>query len=93
MTNNPKTPQYHGTAKLMTGHPLGHRQLALLNTLRRGLSLVVPNDVARSLIRRGLASTAGKDAFVYITPDGLRAIADAADAGRISLAPNLETVK
>lgn len=64
--------------------PLGTRQLETLMTLSSpSLSQVVPDKVARSLERRGyLKPLSGRsDGFLVITPAGMRASADALEAG------------
>lgn len=68
--------------------PLGKNQRDLLAMIARpGVALVVPTKVSRPLVRRGLAAHARPDAFVHITPAGLRALAAEAEAGRLKLAP------
>lgn len=72
---------------------LGHRQLARLRSLSANYVQVVACPLTRSLTRRGLLAEAEPGGFVHITAAGLRALADAADAGRISLAPDLEAMR
>ncbi|MFA1674800.1 hypothetical protein ACDY97_19045 [Rhizobium mongolense] len=66
---------------------LGTRQLELLRTVGTTSALVVLDNVSRRLCALGLMKTMGKDgdSFACITPNGLRALADAVDAGRIKL--------
>lgn len=64
--------------------PLGKRQLEALMTLcSPSLVQVVPDKITESLMRRGLAASRGGSTggFVGITPAGLRAAADAFEAG------------
>lgn len=68
--------------------PLGKHQLHLLGGLARpGTALVIADKLSRSLCKRQLAKEWGEDSYVCITPAGLRALADEADAGRLSLKP------
>lgn len=65
---------------------LGKRQEQRLAALALGSFQIVASDrVAQSLARRGLTKAAGRDAdaFHRITPAGLRALADAMQAGRL----------
>ena len=70
---------------------LGNRQLETLILLARPtITMIVPGPVEVSLIKRGLlkAKKQKKDnrvefSFARITPKGLRAIADAMEAGRV----------
>lgn len=65
---------------------LGKRQIALLRQMSNPwLHLIVPDEVALSLERRGLLASKAKtgDGFYSITPDGLRTVADLMDAGTI----------
>lgn len=65
---------------------LGHRQLRLLRLVGTARALVVPTTISRRLCDLGLlASNHPEGAFAHITPAGLRALADAAEAGRIDL--------
>lgn len=69
---------------------LGPKQLALLHMLAGpGTALVVADKLSHSLCARGLAQTMVVGGCVRITPAGLRALADAAEAGRIRLGPKL----
>ncbi len=73
---------------------VGHRQLNLLSVLARpGTALIVGDKLARSLVSRGLAQQARHDAIISITSSGLRALADAADAGKIKLRVEPEDMK
>ncbi|MBO6759298.1 MAG: hypothetical protein JJ902_23445 [Roseibium sp.] len=69
---------------------LGNRQLALLRTVGTTDALVGATKRSRRLSARGLMREARPGGLVHITPEGLRALADAADAGRISLDPTPE---
>lgn len=65
--------------------PLGKLQLErLAHMTALGRFLVVADDrVSKSLARRGLTKSHGDrpDSFHHITPNGLRAVADAMEAG------------
>lgn len=66
---------------------LGSRQLdSLIGLARPTVSMIVPGAVEASLIKRGLLkankSKRGGFSFARITPAGLRALADAMEAGR-----------
>jgi hypothetical protein len=71
--------------------PLSDGQLATLKGLAVRGALVVPGRPAHRLIKRGYLTCLdpngadGKGSFAVITPKGLRALADAAEAGRIKL--------
>jgi len=66
---------------------LGKHQLCLLATMASPFSLLVVGDrISRSLVRRGLLGqhfAKKDDAFIGITPAGLRALADEMEAGRL----------
>lgn len=65
---------------------LGIRQLRLLRTVGTTSALVVPDAISRRLCELGFMRASNPDgSFACITPAGLRALADAADAGRINL--------
>lgn len=76
---------------------LGKKQIYLLKFMANvGCALVVPNDISRSLCKRGLMEATGglaEDAFIVVTPNGLRALADAMDAGLVSYRPDWEKIK
>lgn len=64
--------------------PLGKNQLHWLLVLGSPARRVVTGDRAvRSLVKRGLLKAAGSDgdSIFQITPDGLRALADAHERG------------
>lgn len=65
--------------------PLGKNQLSLLKFIGVSRALVVANKEAISLTARGLLTDDGKGSFYHITPAGLRALADEAEAGRVML--------
>jgi len=73
---------------------LGNNQLARLASMAHvGMAQVVPDAVTRSLVSRGLMAPTGnkpgtEDAFIVITADGFRAIADAIEAGAINGRPD-----
>ena len=69
----------------MADHPLGARQIELLRGLANPCALVVPDNISRSLVKRGLLAAEPDGSFAHITPAGLRALADAADSGRVQL--------
>lgn len=67
---------------------LGKRQLERLLSLARPSSLLVVggDDCSRSLVKRGLVKPikpSNPDAFLQITPAGMRALADAFEAGQL----------
>lgn len=72
-------------AEARTAGRIGPKQLQLLRVLAGPVALVVACARSRSLTARGLLREAAPGAFVHITSAGLRALADAADAGRIRL--------
>jgi predicted transcriptional regulator len=75
---------------------LGNKQLEYLSfVVQPGLSYIVGNKVLASLVRRGLMASASSkgDSFYHITAQGLRILADEADAGRLRLAPDLEKIR
>ena len=70
--------------------PLGNKQLRSLKAIGSpGTALVVADRHSRSLVKRGLAAKATPGGMVHITASGLRALADAVEAGRINSAPKL----
>jgi hypothetical protein len=65
---------------------LGLNQLRLLRAVGTTDAVVVPDALTRRLCELGLmASARANGSFAHITPAGLRALADAAEAGRIDL--------
>lgn len=65
---------------------LGTRQLELLRAAATMRAVIVPDKRTRRLCELGLMTAVYEDgSFSHATPDGLRALADAADAGRIKL--------
>jgi hypothetical protein len=66
---------------------LGKHQLELLRNLGATSAVVAPDKTTRRLCALGLMHAhGGKDgSFAAITPAGLRALADAVDAGKIRL--------
>lgn len=69
---------------------IGHRQLELLTILARPGTYLVSGESKRTfgLVRRGLCAADENGNGVTITANGLRALADAADAGRVDLRPS-----
>jgi hypothetical protein len=67
--------------------PLGKLQLELLLALASPSMLrVVGDDISQSLVKRGLLKPrfrTSPDAFHGITPAGMRALADAYEAGKL----------
>ncbi len=64
--------------------PLGKNQLELLRQLANPwLQLIVGDRVAHSLERRGLLRACGEGSFFQITPNGMRAVAAAWEAGEV----------
>jgi hypothetical protein len=75
---------------------LGIRQVRRLAALSGiGLCQVVPDDVTRSLCLRGLmlGTAPDGDGMVVVTPAGLRALADALDAGRMDWKPDWDAIR
>lgn len=64
---------------------LGKKQLGLLRSMCCGLAVIVPDKMTRRLCARGFMQEAAPDSFVFVTADGLRALADAADRGEVEL--------
>lgn len=64
---------------------LGPRQLAMLRSVGTTAALVVPDRVSRRLCDLGLMTSEADGSFARITPAGIRALADAAEAGRVEL--------
>ncbi len=66
---------------------LGKRQLALLRGVGPTSAVVVPDGTTRRLCDLGLMKAHGGEdgSFAAVTPAGLRALADAVDAGKIGL--------
>lgn len=69
----------------MTAPRLGPRQLAMLRSVGTTAALVVPCRVSHRLCDLGLMTAEADGSFARITPAGLRALADAAEAGRVTL--------
>ncbi|MBY5657132.1 hypothetical protein [Rhizobium leguminosarum] len=63
----------------------GIRQLQTLRAVGTTAAIVVPDSLTRRLCALGLMASEASGSFAHITPAGLRALADAVDAGRISL--------
>jgi hypothetical protein len=74
---------------------LGPLQIRRLASIAVGMCQVVPDSVSRSLTRRGLMEPTGSDgeSLVVVTPAGLRALADAMDAGRFPYKPDWDAIK
>lgn len=65
---------------------LGVRQLTLLRNVGTTASVVVPDALTRRLCDIGFLKAHGPGgSFAAVTPAGLRALADAVEAGRIGL--------
>lgn len=64
---------------------LGIRQLKRLRALGTQYALVVPDKTSLRLVELGLCKAEPDGSFASITTAGLRALADAVDAGRIEL--------
>lgn len=67
----------------MPDRPLGPKQLDALRGLALGLVGLVPDATDRSLIRRGMLRQEDGDGCYCIAPAGLRALADAIEAGKV----------
>jgi hypothetical protein len=72
----------------MSGRPLGKLQLErLMGLASPSMMLVVGDALSKSLVKRGLLKANFPDtpeAWHRITPDGLRALADAYEAGQLA---------
>jgi hypothetical protein len=66
----------------MPDRPLGPKQLGALRDLALRYVGLVPNATDRSLIARGMLRQDGSEAYC-IAPAGLRALADAIEAGKV----------
>ena len=64
---------------------LGKEQLRLLYAVGTHMFMVVADKRTKRLCELGLMAEARPNAFVYCTANGLRAVADAADRGRLVL--------
>lgn len=64
---------------------LGICQLEQLRRIGTNLAIVVPTPMTRRLVTLGLLQAEPDGSLARITPSGLRALADAVDAGRIVL--------
>lgn len=64
---------------------LGVRQLELLRACGATGAVVCPSPRTRRLCALGLMESKPDGSFAHVTPAGLRALADAAEAGRIGL--------
>ena len=64
---------------------LGIRQLELLRFIGTDRALLTPDRMSDRLIELGLLQSDRPNGAAYITPNGLRALADAAEKGRIRL--------
>ncbi|ARO24798.1 hypothetical protein TAL182_CH03053 [Rhizobium sp. TAL182] len=65
---------------------IGARQLQMLKSVGTTSALVVPCPISRRLCEIGLMKSDEPDgSFAHVTPAGLRALADAAEAGRVDL--------
>jgi hypothetical protein len=72
---------------------LGPRQLAMLRAVGTTCAVVVPDRLSRRLCELGLMTAEADGSFARITPAGLRALADAAEAGRVTLFVMPERIK
>ena len=70
---------------------LGKRQIDLLMKLGTTRSVVLPDNTTRRLVELGLAHAEPNGSFTRITPAGLRALADLADAGKVEIPLKLPT--
>lgn len=79
----------------MTRRPLGPKQIEALRIFRPGSFAIVGDKQLRRLAQLGLLKAHGPegDSFYGITSAGLRALADAADAGRLDLSMNWASFK
>lgn len=78
---------------------LGRRQLDRLAGMAHiGAALIVPDDISRALCRRGLLQATGdlpktEGSMIVITPAGLRALADAMEAGLVAWRPDWAAIR
>jgi hypothetical protein len=83
---------------------LGRKQLGLLAGMAGvGSALVVPDKLSRSLCRRGLMEATGaavslegeprEPGMLVVTPAGLRAVADAMEAGQVEWRPDWAKIR
>ena len=71
--------------KAMKKGRIGVRQLARIRALGTTYALIVPDALSRRLVELGLQAARPDGAMSHNTTEGLRALADAVDAGRITL--------
>jgi len=65
---------------------LGKRQIQMLQSVGTTSAMIVPCATSKRLCEMGLMMAHGPDgSFAAITPDGLRVLADAVDAGKACL--------
>jgi len=88
-----RDPVTYASASRFRRPRLGKHQLAMLRTVGTTSALVVPDKTSRRLVELGLMAAEPDGSFASITPNGLRALADAADAGRVTLFVMPERIK
>ena len=64
---------------------LGIRQLEALKAAGTDSAYISPTKITKRLCDRGLMQADDEGGWAHCTPDGLRALADAVNAGRIEL--------
>ena len=65
------------------GKRLGPKQLGLLRRLGTQYAMMVTDKLARGLVSKGMMAEAEPGFSCYVTSKGLRAVADALDAGKL----------
>ena len=65
------------------GERLGPKQLALLRALGTQYAMMVTDKLASGLVSKGMMAEAEPGFSCYVTSKGLRAVADALDAGKL----------
>ena len=64
---------------------LGIRQLELLRSMTTRLVRIVPDKMTRRLVELGMLESLPDGAMIRITAKGMRAVADAAEEGRLPI--------
>jgi hypothetical protein len=80
-----RDPVCYSRALYIRPQRLGRRQLAMLRGVGTTAALVVPSPTSRRLCELGLMTAEPDGYMARITPKGLRALADAVDAGQVTL--------
>lgn len=72
---------------------LGKNQLSTLNSVGTNMAIVVPTKETRRLVDLGLMVAEPNGSFARITPAGLRALADAAEAGKVEIPLSIDSFR